>query len=173
MPDSSRKNYSVHGMRDLMTEILKRYHLDKRARQELAAADWPEIVGEKAAAASKPDTIRDGILFINCKSSVWAQELTLYKSRIMAELNKRAGSKLISDVRFSGGGLRKRGDETEPEEEERPSPKDVQSVRLSDEDVSRISRALEGVEDEERVRKIRGAIESQMKLEKWKQRPRR
>ena len=159
---------NVYGLGELVTAALKHFHLEKRAKQELAAADWPAIVGEKAAKASRPDVIRDGILFVNCKSSVWAQELTLYKDRIMADLNKRAGSKVIRDVRFSGGGLRKAAEEPALEEEERPSPNDIQSIELSREDLDRIAAALAGVEDQERVRKMRGAMESQLKLEKWR-----
>ena len=57
----TERQSNVYGLGELITETLKRYHLDKRARQELAAADWPAVVGEKAAKASQPDVVRDGI----------------------------------------------------------------------------------------------------------------
>ena len=85
-------------------------------------------------------------MFVNCKSSVWAQELTLYRDRIMDELNKRAGAKVITDVRFSGRGLRKPG-ESEPEEQAGPSSDEIQSIPLSEKDLLRIARTLEGVEE--------------------------
>lgn len=163
-----RGDSNLHGIRDLVNEALKRYHLDKRARQELAASDWAEVVGEKAAKASRPEAIRDGILFVNCRSSAWAQELTLLKDRVIRELNQRAGGDVIKDIRFSGAGFRKPAPEQAEAEPEKPSAKDLRSIKLDDSDLARIDKAMLDVKDEQLAARIRGAMESELKLEQWK-----
>jgi predicted nucleic acid-binding Zn ribbon protein len=69
-----------------------------KLRESLALAYWAEVVGEQAAAASQAETIRDGILFVRTKSSVWSHELTFLKAHILAELNRRIGRPVIKDI---------------------------------------------------------------------------
>src|SRR5579883_245369 len=55
-------------------------HFDSatQIRQSLALAYWPSVVGEQMAAASRPESVRDGILFVRTKSSVWSHEFTFH-----------------------------------------------------------------------------------------------
>jgi len=164
----SKRQSGFHSVGDILSEALKQRRLEKRTKQEVAAGKWADVVGERAAAASRPEAIRDGILFVACKSAAWAQELTLLKDRVVQELNKRAGSKVITDVRFSGSGLPKSSEASVGEEQEQPSPKEIHEVTLNAAELSRVEKAAEGIQDEDLAEKIRGALRSRLKLERWR-----
>lgn len=72
-----------------------------------ALLQWRDVVGDQIADASVPGIFRDGILFVYCKTSVWANELSLHKPRIMSRLNKVAGRNAFTDIRFSARGYKK------------------------------------------------------------------
>lgn len=78
-----------------------------RVRESLAFPYWAQVVGPQAAAATEPESIRDGVLFVRTKSSVWSHELTFLKSHILAELNRRIGRPAIKEIIFRAQGLSK------------------------------------------------------------------
>jgi predicted nucleic acid-binding Zn ribbon protein len=162
-----RRNPNLSGLGDTLSGVLKQYHLDTRTKQQLAALHWAEVVGEKCAAASQPEAIRDGILFVACKSSAWAQELTFLKAKILHEMNKLAGAEVIKDIRFSGKGLPKPGQASQAEEVDQPSQKEIQAVELSKSELDKVSKAAESVRDPVLAQRMRAAMESAQKLEKW------
>jgi predicted nucleic acid-binding Zn ribbon protein len=163
-----RRKSNLSGLSSTLSEVLKHYHLDKRTKQEIAASNWAEVVGEKSAAASRPETIRDGILFVSCKSAAWAQELTFLKARIIAEMNKRAGAEVITDIRFAGTGLRKAAEASHGEEADQPSSKEIQDIELGESELSRISKMVEGVKDSNLADRMRAAMESGQKWDHWR-----
>jgi len=61
---------------------------------------WDEVVGQRIAAVTDVVSERDGIVTVDCRSSVWAQELEMMKGRIMARLRDRLGDSGPEDVRF-------------------------------------------------------------------------
>lgn len=162
-----RKWRDMTQLGDSISTALKRHHLDKRTKQEIAAANWAEVVGEKCAAASRPEAMRDGILFVSCKSAAWAQELTFLKDHIIQEMNKRAGENVVTDIRFSGKGLRKIEEAVKVERDE-PTAGEIEAVKLGKNEIERASRAVEGVKDAVLAQKIRSAIEAGQKLQRWK-----
>jgi len=70
-------------------------------------ARWAEIVGPNIAAASMADKIQNGVLYVCCKSSTWANELSFHREHIIKKMNSAAGQKIITDVRFTARGYRK------------------------------------------------------------------
>ena len=59
-----------------------------------------EIWGEKIALKIKPLYIKNRILTIACLSTVISQELILHKREIIARINKKFNSEIISDFRL-------------------------------------------------------------------------
>lgn len=76
-----------YGMRAKMVE----YHLSQR---------WTEIVGEKIACHTMPSHIKYRKLCVLVDSSVWMQELAFLKDRIIEQINKVTGTKLVNDIYF-------------------------------------------------------------------------
>ena len=50
-------------------------------------ACWPEVAGEVLAQEAEPVSERSGTLTVACRSSVWAQELTLLAPDLLGRLN--------------------------------------------------------------------------------------
>ncbi len=64
---------------------------------------WPKAVGKQIALQTKPDSLRNGTLFIKTTSSVWVQQLHFMKEEILEKLNEFAGKNIIKEIRFSVG----------------------------------------------------------------------
>ncbi len=79
----------------------------EKLQENLAVLYWERVVGNQAAEATEADSVNGGVLFVNTKSSVWSHELTLYKPRILAELNRFLGKACITDIRFRVRKLKK------------------------------------------------------------------
>lgn len=60
-----------------------------------------EIVSERAAQKSKAISLRNKVLKVAVLSSVWAQELELYKHRIILKINKRVGEDVVRGIRWA------------------------------------------------------------------------
>ncbi len=59
---------------------------------------WDYVVGPAIAAAARPTAERDGVLTVFCESAVWAQELDLMGSELVARLNGALGAEANGDA---------------------------------------------------------------------------
>src|SRR5436305_9382546 len=83
-----------------LAATLRTLEIDAAAREAMAVALWPEVVGEHFAAASRAAGIRGGVLEVRVRSSSWAQELSFYQGEIIGRLNRRLGAQVVTDLRF-------------------------------------------------------------------------
>ena len=60
---------------------------------------WPATVGEVIAAEARPAAERGGVLTVACSASVWAQELDLMSTQILARLNERLSEGVVQRLR--------------------------------------------------------------------------
>lgn len=137
----------------LLRERLQEMGIQEKILQQRALSRWPEVVGRQIAASTTPEAVRDGVLFVCCKSSMWSSELSLHKDDIVARLNTAVGSKAIKDIRFTARGFRKAAGgqnvstaaaTTKPEAtpEEIKAAEDTAAVCTSDELAERIKQAI-------------------------------
>lgn len=61
---------------------------------------WPELVGERIAAAARPVSERGGAVTVDCSDSVWAQELDLMQAQLLERLQERLGERAPKSLRF-------------------------------------------------------------------------
>ena len=101
----------------------------EKVRQSLAIAYWAEAVGPEAAASSIAETVRDGVLFVRTKSSVWSHELTLLKPQILKKLNARLGGVLIKDIVYRAKGIPKAPEEINLPDI--PADEELEATRLT------------------------------------------
>ncbi len=83
---------------------LRRFGIVRKVRRSQAIYIWEEVVGSTAAKISSAVTCKDGVLFVEVKNSVWAQELSLMKRDVIRRLNLRLGRGTIKDIRFKATG---------------------------------------------------------------------
>ena len=88
----------------ILGEVIRDLGLTKRLSEQRAVVDWPNVVGARVAGHSRALRVDGGMLFVQVDSSVWAQELSLMKRRILRELNARIGKDVIENVHFVVGG---------------------------------------------------------------------
>lgn len=64
---------------------------------------WPKAVGPQIVSKTKPDSLRNGTLFVKTVSSVWVQQLHFIKEEIRGKLNELYGKPVIKEIRFLVG----------------------------------------------------------------------
>jgi predicted nucleic acid-binding Zn ribbon protein len=64
---------------------------------------WADAAGPAVAAASRPSAERDGVLTVLCEAAVWAQELSLMESSLIAQINAVLGAETIRELRCRTG----------------------------------------------------------------------
>ena len=102
---------------DVINSSLKKMGLDKKTREYRAIILWPEIVGKQIANATKVERARDGVLRVTCKTSAWANELTMLRAEILKKIDERVGNGVITELHFSGRGFKQDANEKEEQNE--------------------------------------------------------
>jgi predicted nucleic acid-binding Zn ribbon protein len=64
---------------------------------------WEQAVGGAVAQAARPTAERSGVLTITCAAAVWAHELSLMESELLARLNGALGELLLRELRCRAG----------------------------------------------------------------------
>lgn len=64
---------------------------------------WHEIVGEAARKHSRPQRIRDNVLYVSVDSSVWNQALFMEKRTVINKINQHFPRSIVQDVKFQIG----------------------------------------------------------------------
>jgi len=139
-----------------------------QVRASLALAYWPRVVGAQAAAATQVEAVRDGVLFVRTKSSVWSHELTLHKARILLGLNRMLGGKIIEEIIFRAQGVTKSETSEEPDT---PDPEELAAVALDPGEKRELRVRLERlfhVKDEHTRRALAARLIQEAKLRHWR-----
>ncbi len=64
---------------------------------------WERALGPAIAGSARPTAARDGVLTVICESAVWAQELDLMGSELVARLNAELGEDTLRRLRCRTG----------------------------------------------------------------------
>jgi predicted nucleic acid-binding Zn ribbon protein len=64
---------------------------------------WEQAVGPVIAEAGLPIAERDGVLTVRCSDAVWAAELDLMGSELVAHLNRALGGEFVHQLRCRAG----------------------------------------------------------------------
>ena len=65
-------------------------------------ARWPDLVGEHTAAHCRPVELDEGRLRVSADSSAWATQLRLLAPRLVAAVNDRIGSTVVTELVVEG-----------------------------------------------------------------------
>ena len=141
---------------------------DLGMRQKLfehkAVTKWDEVVGPQVAASSVAERIRDGVLYVCCKSSMWSNELTLLKDDIVNRLNKAIGKKVVIEIRFTTRGFAKA--RQRQKEELSAGSNMLEAVPVDEADVELANEVASSAPSDELAEKIKRAIISGKQREK-------
>lgn len=110
-------------------------------REQLRIWDiWEEAVGPRIAERAQPETLRNAVLVVGVSSSVWMQELSFLKQKILDRLQQKLAPGMIKDIRFKLGDCKRAGAGGHGSE---PLPE------LSAEEKEKIARQTGSIEDPE------------------------
>jgi predicted nucleic acid-binding Zn ribbon protein len=87
-------------LQNVISQVLKEFGLEKKARDYSVLMDWPRIVGEKIASATVAEKLEKGILTVRVKNSVWRYELTMQKASILEKIAAEYGPGLVRDIQW-------------------------------------------------------------------------
>jgi predicted nucleic acid-binding Zn ribbon protein len=95
----NRYNNSVK-LGAFLDNILAGFGLSKTLAGWKIVVKWQEIVGEKNAEHSRAIRFSDDTLLVKVTDPVWRQELQLDSDRILAEIHKQPGGKVVKKIHF-------------------------------------------------------------------------
>ncbi len=152
---------SVSRIGGFLKSTLHDLGVQEKIIEQHAMSKWREVVGPQIAASSKPERVRDGVLFVTCKSSMWSNELSLHKQDILKRLNKAVNKEIIKEIHFSARGFRK----TEPD---KPKPenvdKSVDFVELGDDEIGVAEEVASICDSDELASRVKQAMITSKRL---------
>lgn len=154
-------------MSNLLVHTISRLESAPKVRESLALAYWPRAVGDMAAAASQAESVRDGLLIVRTKNSVWSHELTFHKVKIIENLNRMLEGRVISDIKFKAMGVNIK----EKPVPAMPSLSELEAVVLEDHEEESLQNSLEKAAQlpGDLVRQvISGRLIQEAKLRHWR-----
>ena len=87
-------------LRVLVLETLRALGLERPVKAASLEGLWPEVVGREVAERTRTGTLSRGRLTVLVTDSVWLQQLTMLKPRLIEALNRRLGEPLVQDLFF-------------------------------------------------------------------------
>lgn len=136
---------------EVLGRIFSRRGIDKKMKEMSVLKLWKEVVGKEIDKHTHPFSVKKGKLFVQVDNSGWLVQLTYLKDKIMAEFNEKEGSKLINDIYFRLGEIKK------PGEGKTKKPLPTKRVKLERAELDQIERSLKGVKDKA-LRQILGRV---------------
>jgi len=88
---------------EVLFSVLKKKGHDLKTRGKCNNETLAESCRSQIASKTKPDSLRNGTLFVKTISSVWVQQLHFIKEEIRSKLNELSGKTAIKEIRFLVG----------------------------------------------------------------------
>jgi predicted nucleic acid-binding Zn ribbon protein len=155
-------------MASLVKEVVRGMESAGQIEQSLALAYWERVVGPQAAAASKAEAVRDGVLIVRTKSSVWSHELSLHKQALLTALNRLLGKGVIKEILFRAQGVSAGPPAADPEV---PDIQELDAVALPAEEQARLNALLADLKDtkpEGLQQALAKRMEREARLRRWR-----
>ncbi|HRZ96919.1 MAG TPA: DUF721 domain-containing protein [Paludibacter sp.] len=87
-------------LRDVIGQVLKTNHLDKKLYEKRLIDAWPIILGNNIVQYTTELVIVRKVLYVALSSSVLRHDLFLSREEIKKSLNRHVGTEVITDIIF-------------------------------------------------------------------------
>ncbi len=152
----SRRRSLPTPLREILDPTLQRLATSDQAR---AFGAWARASGAPVSSAARPSAFFNGVLTVECASSIWANELTYMGGQILSRMNEVSPGQPVRRLRFvvaRAAPLERTQDETT----DATSPALAGSrARLAESALGEARTAAKGVRDE----RLREAIEAALR----------
>jgi len=88
---------------DILFSVLQKKGMASKLQENALLKLWSQAVGPQIASKTKPDSFKNGTLFVMTVSSVWVQQLHFMKEEILKKMNELSGRTVIREIRFLTG----------------------------------------------------------------------
>jgi predicted nucleic acid-binding Zn ribbon protein len=92
------KRIEFQSLGSAIREYLKEERMDGKIAEIEAVNLWESIIGKQIARATTSIYIKDGILYVNLKSSIVRNELMMMRNEIMQAINQRIGRRVVKGI---------------------------------------------------------------------------
>ena len=101
---------------------LRMHGIADEIRANRILTEWTELVGPKIAQRTRPEGVRERVLWVEVATSAWLHELNLLRPQLVKGLLDRLGEpRLFDEVRFKLAGRTRRAAPTVPRPRARPA----------------------------------------------------
>ena len=97
---NNSRNATATPLKEAIESMFKAYNLDYKFNETLLLSCWKETMGNTIASRTTKLYIRNRILYAELSSAPLKNDLNLSKAKVVAMLNKAAGSEVLVDVVF-------------------------------------------------------------------------
>ncbi len=97
------KNTKLIHISDILNSALGKYRPAKDTQMTRIWDIWDTAVGEAIAMNAKPDSFKDGILFVNVSSSSWIHQLKFLEKEMIKNINRQLDKTAVTQLRFKIG----------------------------------------------------------------------
>jgi hypothetical protein len=98
-----RASGSLDSFSTILSGLAKRLGLQSHLFELRLQQQWRDIIGEPVGSHTWPAQVRFKKLYLIVRNSVWLQQLVFLKPTLLAKLNERAGSEVVTDIAFRVG----------------------------------------------------------------------
>ena len=91
---------------NILKDVISKLSGKNRITAEEMARVWRAAAGDKAAAHTKPVSIKKAILTVNVDDSGWLYELTIKKKELLKKMEGKTGSKHLKGLKFRIGEIK-------------------------------------------------------------------
>ena len=98
-----RPSGSLDSFSAILSGLSKRLGLQSHLFELRLQQQWRDIIGEPVGSHTWPAQVRFKKLYLIVRNSVWLQQLVFLKPTLLAKLNDRAGSEMLTDIAFRVG----------------------------------------------------------------------
>jgi hypothetical protein len=104
-----KKNDSPADLHAILDVVFKQLNRTPQQREQFRIWDiWEGVVGPQIAGKTRPEALRNGVLVVSVTSSVWMQELSFMKQKILDRINQTLPG-TIREIRFKLGDIQQAG----------------------------------------------------------------
>jgi predicted nucleic acid-binding Zn ribbon protein len=91
---------NTESLREIIGQVLKNNHLDKKLNDKHLLDAWPKILGENIKQYTTELQIKNRVLYVTLSSSVLRHDLFLSREEIKNSLNREVGAEVIKEIIF-------------------------------------------------------------------------
>lgn len=91
---------NTESLSEVIRQVLKNNHLDKKLNDKHLLDAWPKILGENIKQYTTDLIIKNSVLYVTLSSSVLRHDLFLSREEIKNSLNREVGAEVIKEIIF-------------------------------------------------------------------------